>query len=202
MAGSAPARKGTSPETPKLMFKPVTQATRADFVAVFAGPGGPKYCWCMAWRATKEELKDTSSAAREKQMLSRVDAGVPVGLVGYAGGEPVAWVSIAPRDTYQRLGGPESQPGESIWSLACMYMRRQLRRQGQARAMIEAAIDYAEDQGATVVEAYPVDPESPSYRFMGFVGSYEALGFVEVGRTGTRRHVVRLTLPRASGAMS
>lgn len=58
----------------------------------------------------------------------------------------------------------------------------------------EAAVTHAQVHGATVVEAYPVDEESPSYRFMGFVPLFEEYGFVEVGRAGSRRHVMRLRL--------
>lgn len=176
----------------KLTFRPVTAETKADFVAVFEGPGGPKYCWCMAWRATKEELKDTKGPSRKKQMLSRIDGGVPVGLVGYLEGEPVAWVSIAPKDTYLRLGGPETKPGEVVWSLACMYARRKLRGQGLAHQLIAAAVRHARKEGATIVEAYPVAPDSPSYRFMGFIGAFEAAGFEEIEMAGSRRHVMRL----------
>ena len=175
-----------------LSFRPVTVETKADFVEVFEGSGGPKYCWCMAWRATKEELKDTKGPARRQQMLGRIDTGVPVGLVGYLEGEPVAWVSIAPKETYLRLGGPETKPGEVIWSLACMYVRRKLRRWGLAHQLIAAAVQHAKKQGATIVEAYPVTPDSPSYRFMGFVGAFEAAGFEEIEMAGSRRHVMRL----------
>jgi GNAT superfamily N-acetyltransferase len=178
----------------KLSFKPVTKTTRADFIAVFDGPGGPKYCWCMAWRQSNAEVKDSSGFSRRKQMLGRIDAGTPVGLVGYADGEPVAWVSIAPRETYRELGGPAAEPEERVWSIVCMYMRRALRRRGLAHEMIAAAVKYARQNGATVVEAYPVDPDSPSYRHMGFVPAYEIAGFKEIGRAGTRRHVMRLTL--------
>jgi hypothetical protein len=45
-----------------------------------------------------------------------------------------------------------------------------------------------------MVEAYPVAPDAPSYRFMGFVPVFEEAGFAEVGRAGTRRHVMRLSL--------
>ncbi len=34
------------------------------------------------------------------------------------------------------------------------------------------------------VQAYPVDPDSPSYRLMGFTTLFEAHGFVHVGRPG------------------
>jgi len=55
-----------------------------------------------------------------------------------------------------------------------------------------AAVEHARSRGACVVEAYPVDADSPSYRFMGFVPTFEQAGFDEVGRIGTRRHVFRL----------
>jgi len=178
----------------ELAFKPVTRSTAGDFETLFGGPGGPKPCWCMTWRATPEEIKHNKGPARRRQILGRIADCVPVGLVGYAGGEPVAWVSIAPRHTFRNLGGPEAQPGDKIWSLTCMYVRRQLRGEGIGRQLITAAIAYAREQQADILEAYPVAPTSPSYRFMGFVPVFEGFGFVEVGKAGTRRHVMRLTL--------
>lgn len=183
-----------------LRFQPVTEATKGDFVALFEGTGGPSYCWCMLWRSTKEELKSNTKAARRERMLDRIDRGVPVGLVGYLDGEPVAWVSIAPKQTYQRLGGPEPEEGRKVWSLACMYLRRKHRRKGLGHELIDAAIAEAGRQGAAVIEAYPVDPDSPSYHFMGFVPNFEAKGFAEVAKAGTRRHVMQLTLAPGSGA--
>ncbi|MEO6394458.1 MAG: GNAT family N-acetyltransferase [Devosia sp.] len=128
-------------------------------------------------------------------MHQRVKSGTTVGLVGYLEGEPVAWVSIAPRDTYRgELGGPEAQPAERIRSLACMYVKRQLRKDGLSQELIEAAAAYAKKRGATVLEAYPVSPDSPSYRFMGFVPAFQRLGFKAAGTAGSRRHVMRLAL--------
>jgi hypothetical protein len=62
------------------------------------------------------------------------------------------------------------------------------------RAMLAAAVQTARRHGAKVLEAYPVDSDSPSYRFMGFVPVFRAAGFRHVGRAGTRRHVMRLDL--------
>ena len=178
----------------ELAFKPVTKAIAGDFETLFGSPGGPKPCWCMTWRATPEEIKDNKGPARRRQILGRIADGMPVGLIGYAEGEPIAWVSIAPRDTFRNLGGPDEEPGEKIWSLTCMYVRRQLRGEGIGRQLIAAAIAHARRQKADILEAYPVAPHSPSYRFMGFVPAFEGFGFVEVGKAGTRRHVMRLTL--------
>jgi len=168
----------------------VTTATRGDFERLFAAPGAPKYCWCMVWRRTAAEAKH-HDAASKRQMMERIAAGVPVGLVAYDGGEPVAWVSVAPRDTYRNLGGPPAAPGEVVWSIVCFFVPRRLRGQGIVRRLIAAAVDHARREGATVVEAYPVDQAAPSYRFMGFTSTFAAAGFREVGRAGTRRHVMR-----------
>ncbi|MFY2557055.1 GNAT family N-acetyltransferase [Corallococcus terminator] len=168
-----------------------------DFARLFESQGGPRYCWCMAWRAEGAEARLADNAHREAAMHRRVKQGTPVGLLGYLGDEPVGWCSIAPRDTYRKgLGGlkPEDEAPERVWSLACFFVTRQARGQGIARRLIKAAITHARKRGASVVEAYPVDPSSPSYRFMGFVETFEQLGFQEVGREGSRRHVYRYPL--------
>jgi GNAT superfamily N-acetyltransferase len=144
----------------------------------------------MAWRATPEEARHRSGASRKAAMARRIAAGIPVGLLGYLDGEPVAWCSIAPRSTYRRLVDDVSQDG--VWSIACFFVVRRLRGQGITRRLIDAAVDHAKSRGASIVEAYPVDPNSPSYRFMGFVHTFEAAGFHETGRAGTRRHVFQL----------
>ena len=146
----------------------------------------------MVWRATPAEAKQTSGPERKVNLKLRVDQGTPIGLLGYDGQEPVAWCSIAPRPTYRRLGGIEDEAQENVWALVCFYMARRLRGLGVTRQLIEAAVEHARQKGATIVEAYPVEPDSPSYRFMGFIESFKAAGFVEVGRAGTRRHVMHL----------
>ena len=181
---------------PALEFREVDRARWPDMQALFESRGGPKNCWCMVWRANADEARHPDGASRKAAMARRIDAGVPVGLLGYLDGEPVAWCSIAPRDTYRPLGGPDDAPGggERVWSIACFFVKRDLRGAGVTARLIEAAVAHARSRGATVVEVYPVDPDSPSYRFMGFVSSFTAAGFHEVGRAGSRRHVMRLEL--------
>jgi GNAT superfamily N-acetyltransferase len=181
--------------TEKLRFRPVTKTTWPHFEALFEAPGGPKYCWCMAWRTTPAEAQAAPRGSDRKPLMkSRIVTGTTVGLVGYLEGEPAAWVSIAPRDTYRDLGGPAAERGERIWSLACMYIHRRHRGDGLSTELIQAAKAYAKKRGGTVLEAYPVDPKSPSYRFMGFVPAFERLGFEEIGKAGSRRHIMRLSL--------
>lgn len=175
----------------ELEFKPVTADCWQDFEVLFGQRGGPNYCWCMLWRATAEEGRSTKGPARKEQMRTRICENIPVGLIAYRDDQPLAWVSIAPRDTYRRLGGPEAQSDQNIWSLTCMYAHKSVRKQGIAHALIAAATTHAFAHGATIVEAYPVASDAPSYRFMGFVPAFEKAGFSFVEMAGKRRHVMR-----------
>jgi GNAT superfamily N-acetyltransferase len=182
--------------TLELVFREVTRETWADFERLFESRGGPKNCWCMLWRSTAEEARRTDGASRKAAMKRRVDAGIPVGILGYAGGVPVAWCSVAPRSTYRAglAAVPKSDANQDVWSLVCFYIARVARGQGVMHRLIEAAKAHARARGATVLEAYPVEQDSPSYRFGGLLPSFEQAGFGRAGRAGTRRSVVRFSL--------
>ena len=172
-------------------IREVTSERWNDFKALFESRGAPKHCWCMAWRGSAKERE--SKASRKAGMRKRIKGSVAVGLLAYVEGEPVGWCSVAPRDTYRPLGGVEDDD-VGVWSIVCFFVLRDYRGEGLMRALLRAAIDHARGKGARVLEAYPVGPDSPSYRFMGFLEEFEALGFEEEKMAGTRRHVVRLPL--------
>lgn len=125
-------------------------------------------------------------------MQNRVEQGTPIGLLAYSNDEPVAWCSIAPRETYKSMGGDQTKHG--VWSLTCFFVKRTFRKMGIASQLLTAAIDYAKENGAQYVEAYPVAPDSPSYRFMGFVPMFEKAGFQFVKTAGSRRNVMIINL--------
>lgn len=178
---------------PRFSTRQVTTANWTDFEALFEGKGAPNYCWCMAWRPM-EERSSADNAARKQALHERVRTGLPIGLLGYLDDEPVGWCSLAPRESYLRLS-PSQDDGEAgVWSIVCFFVRRDHRKAGLSRALLDAAIALAGSRGARAIEAYPVDPNSPSYRFMGFVALFEGRGFAAAGRAGSRRHVMRLTL--------
>ncbi len=190
---SARAAEGQGFDPVDLTFREVTADNWDDLVRLFEAPGGPSYCWCMVWRARGEERRDTGRAARKQMLGRRVREGTPIGLLGSWRGDPVAWCSIAPRSTYRPLGGPPDPPEDApvVWSLVCMFVPRRFRRRGVMRRLIEVAVEHAAARGADVVEAYPVDPDAPSYRFMGFTPAFRDVGFEEIGTAGYRRHVMR-----------
>ena len=164
-----------------------------DLCRLFEQRGGPHYCWCMAWREMPSKARGDKSA-KKAEMQRRVLEGVPVGLIGYAEEAPVAWCSVGPRSSFRRLADDDGEGGQAVWCITCFFVARAHRGRGLADRMIENAITYARSNGADAIEAYPVAPDAPSYRFMGFVPQFERAGFVHAGKTGKWRHVMRLPL--------
>ncbi len=180
-------------------FQPLTSDRWPDLVKLFEHHGNPGYCWCMTWRATSAEYKQLDSTGRKRVLHNLVKTRVPIGILAYHEGEPVGWCSIAPRETYARLEKSttlkriDDQP---VWSVVCFFVRRDMRGQGLALRLLQAAVEYAASQGARIVEGYPVEP-GHSYQFMGSPAIFKAAGFREAARADNDRPIVRRILRKA-----
>jgi len=91
---------------------------------------------------------------------------------------------------------------QPVWSVVCSYVARPYRGQGLQHRLLAAALIWAREQGAGLIEAYPVDKPERSHDDFMFFGSrslYEQAGFREVVRRSPTRVVMRrdLALPGA-----
>jgi GNAT superfamily N-acetyltransferase len=128
-------------------------------------------------------------------------------LIGYRDGEPIGWVSLGPRDDYARLKhsrvlAPVDE--KPVWSIVCFVVARTARRQGVANALLEAAIIYAREHGARLLEAYPVDTSgariSSANVYKGTLSMFERAGFeVAARRQANRAAPVRPIVRRELG---
>jgi GNAT superfamily N-acetyltransferase len=159
-----------------------------EFEVFFESKGILRNCWCMAWRMTKEEKKNNTGTCRKQYLKSRVETDIPIGLLAYDNGQAIAWCSVAPKDGHRGLGGNNNLG--SLWSLTCFYILPEYRKHGMVHILIEAAKQYSKDNGGQYLEAYPVEEDSPSYRYMGFVRTFEKEGFVYIEKAGSRRNVM------------
>jgi ribosomal protein S18 acetylase RimI-like enzyme len=184
---------------------PLTPARWPDLEAVFAAKGCSmaRHCWCMAYRrsgAAERPVQDGATQAERNRadLKALVDRGPPPGLIAYRGKTPVGWVTLGPREDFARLAkSPVMKPVDEqpVWSIVCFVVPAEQRGQGVARALLDAAVAYAKQQGAALVEAYPVDkPERDKNDFMWFGAKsmYDKAGFVEVARRKPQRPVVRI----------
>lgn len=192
---------------PKLTVQPLTPERWADFEAIFMARGCSvaRGCWCMYYRLTGRDsgLGGAERARQNKRaMKKRVAAGPPPGLIGYRAGVPVGWVSIGPREHFLKLAkSPVMKPvdGEEVWSVICFVVPSEYRGQGVARALLDGARAWAKQQGARLLEAYPIDKagrgDDQNYWF-GAKSMFDAAGFEEVARRKPERPIVRLKLVR------
>jgi GNAT superfamily N-acetyltransferase len=136
----------------------------------------------------------------KKALKSLVDGGTVPGLIGYEDGRPVGWISLGPREDYAKLKrSPMMRPVDDkpVWSIVCFFVDKQARGRGVSEGLLEGAIDYARSQGATLLEAYPVDKDTrshPDFMFFGAKSMYDRAGFKEVARRKETRPVVRRAL--------
>ena len=175
-------------------FKPVTRETLSDLARFSECHGRFRYCSCMRWRMRSSEFKDSTAEERAAALEALVKQAVPVGVLAYAGGEPVGWCSVAPRESYEALDRYKALQridAQPVWSVVCFFVDRRYRRQGVTLALLKAAVDYARSQGATIVEGYPVDAGSKLYTYMGLRSTFLQAGFRDVTPPGRERAVVR-----------
>jgi GNAT superfamily N-acetyltransferase len=180
--------------------RPLTNHTWADLESLFDLPGGSivRGCWCMYYRkAGKVAVSRAAGANNKKQMHAIVRSGVVPGLIGYADGSPVGWISLGPREDYRKLQRSrvmKAVDDTSVWSIMCTYVAKMHRGKGYQHKLLAGAIDYARAQGVRMLEAYPVDKPERSHDDFMFFGSrnlYERAGFREVVRRSPTRLVMR-----------
>lgn len=194
----------------RIVVVPAT-ADRFDDVARVLNPNGREQaCWCMHWRApAKEDVTTRGERLRELAeqepapgMLAYLGAGTaPAAGRGSGSGsgpgetfEVAGWLGFSRRSAARSLqrsrvlptGEPETWP--TTWVFMCVTVRAGFRRQGVARALLDAGVAYAAEHGATALDAFPVEPEAGrrvpvSAAFVGTVAMFERAGFDRLGPT-------------------
>jgi GNAT superfamily N-acetyltransferase len=186
---------------------PLTSERFADLAELFNEGGDPKWCWCQYFRKQGLDWSNSTTAGNRsalESLAARPD--LAPGLVGYRDGRVVGWVSLAPREDYGRLEKAKvlaRVDDTPVWSIVCFVVSKKARGQGVAAAMLQGAIAYAREHGATMLEAYPVATTrgriSPSSAFHGVQSMYEKAGFTVVAtrqwnRSTPLRPIMRLAL--------
>ncbi|MFQ5613512.1 MAG: GNAT family N-acetyltransferase [Anaerolineae bacterium] len=187
-----------------LEYQPVTPERWPDLETLFGENGAYGNCWCMWWRLKRAEFDRQSGREKKQALKAIVDSGEIPGLLAYAGGQPIAWCSVAPRQAFPVLDRSwvlkrvDEQP---VWSIVCFFVARPYRSRGLLIKLLEAAVDYAKAQGAQIVEGYPIEPKvsglSGSDGFTGVVSVFRQAGFVEVLRRSESRPIMRYVVGEA-----
>ncbi len=194
----------------KLSFHPTTPDRWADLESLFGTSGADAGCWCMSWRQTESQLENATPEHNRALFKGQIDSGVSPGLLAYLGDQAVGWCGVSPRASFVRL---ERHPyfqnpttDKATWTIICLFVNRQARKQGVASGLLNTAVKYAIANGAQVIEAYPVHSHgkhlTAKEAFPGTVPMFLKAGFKEIVVTpaksrngGFFRSIVRYDVP-------
>ena len=174
----------------KLEIHPLTRDRWDDLVTLFDRPGDPKGCWCMFYRVRSRDFEQALGQGRQGGLPRggrRGPAARPARLPRRRPGRLVRRRPPRRLPPDPQLARPSAQwttplpAGQSSASTWC----RSERRGGVAAALLEAAVAFAADHGATAVEGYPKDTDGArkhaNEMFVGSLSMFAEAGFTEVG---------------------
>jgi GNAT superfamily N-acetyltransferase len=151
---------------------------------LFAAGGDPKTCWCQFWRKSGSSWTHATPDDLRADLRGLIGRDPAPGLVALRDGVAVGWVGLGPREEFPRLARSRTipqLPGDGVWVVNCFVVAKAARRSGVARALLDAAVEYARAHGATILEGYPVDTGgarmSSSAAYTGTTGMFRRAGF-------------------------
>jgi ribosomal protein S18 acetylase RimI-like enzyme len=193
-------------------IRPLTAETWHALAELFREGGDPRWCWCQFWRMRSKDFAELKVPQLRERLHAQARSDEPPGLVAFDGARAVGWVSLGPRSDFERIVRSKVIPtidDRPVWSIVCFAVSSTARRRGVARALLQGAVAYARERGATGLEAYPVRAEqgdsiNPESAFTGTLPMFQRAGFRVVANrasdpsSSNQRVVVRRELrPRA-----
>lgn len=182
----------------KLKFRPLTKARWADLEKLFGERGACGGCWCMWWRLKRSDFMRQRGEQNRKALKRIVESGEVPGILAYAGGQPIGWCSVSPREVYLALGRSrvlKRVDDKSVWSVVCFFVNKRFRRKGLTLKLLEAAVEYAAKQGGSIVEGYPIEAGTKrmadAFAYTGLASAFRKAGFAEVLRRSESRPMMR-----------
>ena len=194
--------------TPEIRVASIADVPWTDVEVVFGMCGDPASCWCQFFKIPNAEWWSAPVEQKSARLHAQTsDTPLPPGLIAYLDSEPVGRCAVEPRTNYPiilrskvvTLASTEAPDDDSVWSISCFVVRVGYRRRGIAQALADAAVAWARDHGARVLEGYPIDAAakpnvSSAELYHGSVSLFEQAGFVVQARPTPGRALLRLEL--------
>ena len=187
-----------------LRIDRVTKDLVGDLEKLFGTDNTTARCWCMWFIIPVKEFHAQGAEGNRAAFCDLLEGSeLPMGLLAYQGGEPAGWCAVGPRSRYVRAlktptyrGGPE-EDDDAVWLVPCFFVRKDARGRGVSRALLGAAVDLAEENGAIAIEGFPFSGakrRSGSNVQVGFEALFSSSGFQVVRTPSGSRVVMRREL--------
>ena len=187
-----------------LTIKPLTSDLIDELGRLFSTDRVADTCWCM-WFTIP--VKDYHAAGHAGNRASFCELALhsqgPLGLLAFQDQEPVGWCAVGPRARYIRAlktptyRGGDAEDDSGVWMVPCFFVRKDMRGSGVSRALLEAAIELAKEQGATAIDGFPFSGSGRRSRGDVQVGTesvFSSCGFRVIRRPSSSRVVMRREL--------
>lgn len=187
----------------KVEVKPLTKARIPDAERVFASNPESAGCFCMWFIIPVAQYHAGGKSANRQLFLDLVEESAsPIGLIAYVAREPVGWCAAGPRSRFTRalrvpsFKGRDPSQDDSVWFVPCFNIRKDHRRQGVSKALLQGAVELAGRHGATAIEGFPFSRGARLGResMVGLEAAFEACGFIASRRPSSTRVVMRREL--------
>ena len=177
---------------------------------LFGSNGACGGCWCMHWRVERggKAWDNLKGDPNRRSLKALVETGEVYAILASLGDLPVGWCSFGPATSFPRLKNSRAlaRPrSDGVWSVICFYIPSKYRRLGLATRLLGAARERAFALGASEVEGFPVDPQSPeipvpaAFAWTGVTAMFDAAGFRPVPRPDRARVIYASAQPTGAG---
>lgn len=156
----------------------------------------PNSCWCQRFR--RHDAHNNRAAFQSEIEESEIS----LGLLALVEGKVVGWTRVVPRTTLPGILNNRAlarllDDEANAWWVSCFVVRREFRGTGIGVTLLRSAVDWAFENGATLLDGHPVDvaalsgPPAPSAVFTGTLAMFQRAGFTEIGRASRYRSPTR-----------
>jgi GNAT superfamily N-acetyltransferase len=155
-------------------------------------------CWCL-WFHRCESVVRGSAEDNRKRKHSLVLQGRAHAALVYDGDRAVAWCQYGSPEELPHIYHKAEVEAEGYeppdYRVTCLFVDKQYRGKGAARAALIGALDLIAKAGGGIVESYPQDTHhqktSSSFLYNGTQPMFEACGFSFVKPKGKNHAVMR-----------
>ena len=180
-----------------LRIERLTPARADDYLAFFDHERGPAFsdnpewatCYCHYYQGpTSLPWKEFDGTMNRLAMRARIETGEMEGFLAYDGDEVAGWMNAQPyhklRFACARMRIPEPDlpvPRHEAAAIVCFVVAPKHRRQGVARALLDAGLASFEQRGIRIVDAFPWNVDAgdakPTDFYHGSHAMFAAAGF-------------------------